>query len=223
VIKSDKMDKKKIGLSLKIAEFLKQRRFRSGLVLDLGCGIYKRPGAIGIDLYSLPGVDLIWDLTKFPYPFPSSSAKKIYLVQVLEHFKFPQQLKILKEAARILKAGGILELQVPHTYSIGSFQDPTHQAFFTFHTIDYLTSGSSGYEWYPKNKLPLVLQKRDIKVLLSYSRHMKSAVWAGLERIPTLFMKFILRVSPGLADIFLRLLPFFYVDVIWILKKKRTV
>ena len=34
-------------------------------LLDLGCGIRKRPGAVGVDIVPNPNVDIIHDLNKF--------------------------------------------------------------------------------------------------------------------------------------------------------------
>jgi hypothetical protein len=42
-------------------------------ILDLGCGIRKRPGTIGLDINPRSDADVIHDLTLFPYPFDDSS------------------------------------------------------------------------------------------------------------------------------------------------------
>src|SRR5207253_9987596 len=57
------------------------------VILDLGCGANKVPGAFGIDIVALTGVDLVHDLKATPYPLPESCADTIYLNHVLEHFE----------------------------------------------------------------------------------------------------------------------------------------
>ncbi len=104
---------------------------KKDLVLDLGCGLNKQPGAIGVDYTSLKGVDVIHNLEKIPYPFKKSSVDKIYLYQVLEHFDVNLRIKVLEEIHRILKGGGILDGRMHHVYSVGSFQDPSNRSYFT--------------------------------------------------------------------------------------------
>jgi len=205
---------------IKTNTLFKKRKYTNGLIIDFGCGNNKQKKAIGVDIYKRHGVDIIWDITKSPYPFPSNSAQKIYLIQVLEHFSLKKQIAIIKEIQRILKPGGILDLRVPHAFSVGAFQDPTHKAFFTFHTIDYFLKGSAGYEWYPKTKFNFKLIERRTKAFLSYSRHLQNKNWRLIETIPTFLLGKILSISPGLADIYLKFLPFYYVDIIYILKKR---
>ena len=42
-------------------------------ILDVGCGIHKYPGAIGVDRNPASRADVICDLDHFPYPFADSS------------------------------------------------------------------------------------------------------------------------------------------------------
>ena len=58
----------------------------TNLKIDLGCGEEKMPDAIGVDIEKLPGVDIICDLKKFPWPFKDSSFNEIYCSHMLEHF-----------------------------------------------------------------------------------------------------------------------------------------
>ena len=76
------------------------------VILDLGCGGQKAPGSIGVDVVPLPGVDLVHDLTKVPYPLPDDWADEVRLSHVLEHFADP--LPILEEVWRIARPGAIV-------------------------------------------------------------------------------------------------------------------
>jgi len=57
--------------------------------------------------------DIIWDLTKYPYPFDDEVADEIRAVELLEHISFRETINVLKEWNRILKPGGKLHIQVP--------------------------------------------------------------------------------------------------------------
>jgi len=54
-------------------------------ILHLGCGKKKAEGAFGVDIRPFPGVDLVHDLNKVPYPLESDSFEKIIAIDVLEH------------------------------------------------------------------------------------------------------------------------------------------
>jgi predicted SAM-dependent methyltransferase len=82
------------------------------VIVDLGCGRQKAPGAIGVDVVALPGVDVVHDLSRVPYPLPDNSADEIRLSHVLEHFVDP--LPILEETWRIARPGGIVHIRPPH-------------------------------------------------------------------------------------------------------------
>jgi len=87
------------------------------LSLNLGCGKDKRAGFINVDINSSCKPDVIHDLAK-PLPFPSKSATKILLQDVLEHFTLKNALKLLRECRRILAAEGELMIRVPNVNQI---------------------------------------------------------------------------------------------------------
>ena len=53
--------------------------------LDIGCGRDKDPEFFGIDINDWPGVDLAWDLEKFPWPIEDNSFSYIKAIHVVEH------------------------------------------------------------------------------------------------------------------------------------------
>src|SRR5438876_10733071 len=64
--------------------YIQARRAASqSVILDLGCGAKKVPGAFGVDGISLPGVDLVHNLGETPYPLPEHCADEIHLNHVL--------------------------------------------------------------------------------------------------------------------------------------------
>jgi len=81
--------------------------------LNLGCGNDIREGYTNVDFRELPGVDVVADLSQFPWPFDDGSAEEILLLDFLEHFPYAMTQAILLECYRVLDANGKLVIQVP--------------------------------------------------------------------------------------------------------------
>ena len=92
--------------------------------LDVGCGPYKTPGAIGIDWAKLPGVDVVHDLNVFPWPFSNNYFDHIVCNHSLSHLN--NFVRTIEEIFRIAKPNSILEILVPHYASDNFNTDPTH-------------------------------------------------------------------------------------------------
>ena len=100
----------------------------SGIRLDVGCGRNKQAGWVGIDFQALPSVDIVHDLTVYPWPLPDECATVAMASHVVEHIP-PHNLgfvKFMNEVWRILKPGGQFAITTPHGWSAGYLQDPTH-------------------------------------------------------------------------------------------------
>lgn len=95
------------------------------LKLEIGSGLAPRKnGWVTLDLVG--GADLYWDLMK-PLPFPDNSIAMIYSSHVLEHFAYPDLLKLLKDCLRSLKPGGEFSACVPNAaLFIKGYLDPAH-------------------------------------------------------------------------------------------------
>ena len=99
-----------------------------GLRLDIGCGASKQPGWYGIDFQDLPGVDMVHDLTIYPWPLPDECALVAMASHVVEHIN-PANMGFVRwmdEVWRLLKPGGEFAIVTPHGWSAGYLQDPTH-------------------------------------------------------------------------------------------------
>lgn len=82
--------------------------------LNIGSGRKKIDGYTNLDGLSWDGnTDIIWDISKTPYPFKDNQIKEIICEEVLEHVSFKQTINVLMEFYRILDVGGVLHLQVP--------------------------------------------------------------------------------------------------------------
>lgn len=66
-----------------LTKLLKEKNL--GVKIDLGCGANPIPGFIGVDIRAIPGVDIVVDLEKFPWPIPSECATTVACSHVLEH------------------------------------------------------------------------------------------------------------------------------------------
>jgi ubiquinone/menaquinone biosynthesis C-methylase UbiE len=81
-------------------------------VLDLGCGINKYPGAIGLDRGPNTRADIIADLDHFPYPIRNDSFRQVRAIHVVEHVS--NVIRMMEEIHRILVPGGQAVIVTPH-------------------------------------------------------------------------------------------------------------
>lgn len=81
--------------------------------LNIGSNRRRVAGYTNLDGQKLGEVDIVHDLTKFPYPFEENSIEDILMIEVLEHITFRKTQEVLKELYRILKPEGRLYIQVP--------------------------------------------------------------------------------------------------------------
>lgn len=114
-------------------------------LLDLGCGSTKTPGATGIDIAPMAGVDVIADLRR-GIPVKDGVADEVRCTHLLEHL--PDLVSFMEEVHRVLKPGGIMRVRVPYFTSNYAFADPTHLRFFSYSTFDYFSPVSNfQYSW----------------------------------------------------------------------------
>lgn len=57
----------------------------NSIKVDLGCGAAKQHGWVGIDYRAEAGVDIVHDLTLFPWPLPDNCASAVMASHLLEH------------------------------------------------------------------------------------------------------------------------------------------
>jgi hypothetical protein len=86
----------------------------SGICLDIGCGINRAPGFLGLDLYPFDHGVVIYD-ANLGLPFPDASVKLVRLVNCLHDILGPVKspVPLLNEIQRTLMLGGQLIYEGP--------------------------------------------------------------------------------------------------------------
>lgn len=99
--------------------------------VDLGCGINKVKGCIGLDRAALPGVDIVCDING-KLPFDDNSIDIIYSHHVLPMLNDLEH--IMGEIHRVLKKGtGKARIFVPHfSNPYGNYLYKNFYGYFTF-------------------------------------------------------------------------------------------
>ncbi len=105
------------------------------VVVELGCGPNKSPGAIGIDVLPLDGVDYVCDLEEGLSFLPSDSVDEIRSRHFLEHVERFEEL--MRDVHRVLKPSGRHVAVVPHFSNPYFYSDYTHSRTFGLYTFDY--------------------------------------------------------------------------------------
>jgi ubiquinone/menaquinone biosynthesis C-methylase UbiE len=169
-------------------------------ILDLGCGKNKAAGAIGADRFPLPGVDVIADLTHFPYPFANNSIDQIHLSHVLEHMDSP--VEVLTEVWRISKNGAKVHIRVPHYTGPYAWKDPTHKRCFTSESFDYF--GLNAYSYYSPARFGIETLR--LNYTMTPPGRPLYRVWSAvvqwlLTRHPTFFERYLGYLVGGIDEI----------------------
>lgn len=101
--------------------------------LNIGCGERLLDGWINIDKYPSEMGVMFGDI-EASIPLPDKCADEILMDNVIEHVhSIP---KVMGEAHRLLKTGGILRIITPHYSSSSSWRDPTHLHHLSFFSFD---------------------------------------------------------------------------------------
>jgi SAM-dependent methyltransferase len=115
-------------------------------ILDVGCGINKYPGSIGLDRNPRSRADVIADLDCFPYPFRDGSFDALRAVHVIEHVS--DVMKTMEEFHRLVRTGGTVTIVTPHYTDFSSFCDPTHKWHLNSFSFRYFGEDNAGYGYY---------------------------------------------------------------------------
>lgn len=125
--------------------------------LDVGCGNDKIPGAVGIDLFAGPQIDIVHDLDRTPWPVETSAFDVIRLWSVVEHLH--DLVAVMEEVHRVGRPGATVLIGTPHFSSANAYTDPTHVHFLSGRFLDYFIEGtemSGHYGFYSKARFRLL-------------------------------------------------------------------
>jgi len=148
-------------------------------ILDVGCGINKLPGAIGIDRNPRTRADVLCDLDHFPYPFRDSSFDRLQAVHVIEHLS--DVIRAMEEFHRLVRPGGAVSLVTPHYTDFSSFCDPTHRWHLNSFSFRYFGPDNAGFGYYSAARF----RERKVRVkLLALWRYL------GFELLVNAFPRF---------------------------------
>ena len=101
--------------------------------LNLGCGKDIRPDYLNVDCMNFMGVDKVYDLNKFPWPFKDNTFDEVLAFQIIEHLN--DAYKVFEEIHRICRNGASIKLIVPHFSSFSCWGDMQHKRGFSIESF----------------------------------------------------------------------------------------
>lgn len=114
--------------------------------LDIACGDNKTSGFFGVDIAKTKDVDVVYDLEKFPWPFPDNSVDEVVCNHYIEHTK--DLIAFMNELYRVMAPGATAIIRAPYYNSMRAWQDPTHTRAISEATFLYYNKS-----WREANKL----------------------------------------------------------------------
>jgi SAM-dependent methyltransferase len=169
--------------------------------LNLGCGDDIKKDYVNLDIISLPGVDVIHDLKKIPYPFKDNTFCEIICKNVLEHL--PNTVEVMEELYRISKNKCKISIRVPFWNSNISYEDPTHIKGFhkkQFEFFDPSKEACKNRHYYSKARFHI--ERLDYFIYLGGWKQIQSPIFKRiLEVISTYFCNIIHHIDLDLKVI----------------------
>jgi len=129
-------------------------RIRGGIKLDLGCGLNKQKGYVGIDIQKHDGVDIVHDIQEFPWPIPDNSCLTILMSHMWEHIEPKYRFQMMDECWRISKCDSQLCIAAPYANSFLAHAHPAHymcpnEACFQFFDPEFPLYHASSHKALP--------------------------------------------------------------------------
>ncbi|MFP5262315.1 MAG: class I SAM-dependent methyltransferase [Blastocatellia bacterium] len=115
-------------------------------ILDIGCGMNKVPGAVGMDVNPRTAADVIHDLDDVPYPFADDEFDEVIGRHVIEHVRDP--MAVMAELHRVTRHGGTVRLVVPHWTNPDFATDLTHRNHLNSYSFRNLTEDRAVFPFY---------------------------------------------------------------------------
>ncbi len=129
-------------------------------MVDLGCGLRKKEGALGVDIARVTGVDILADVFR-PLPFRDNSVDEVYASHLVEHVE--DLSAFMTEVWRVCKHGALVNFRFPHGSSVyGTWVDPTHRRGVFLRTFEYFdpaTFAGKAFGYYQPAKFRIVKRR----------------------------------------------------------------
>src|SRR5258708_12158431 len=137
-------------------------------ILDVGCGIHKQPGSIGIDRNPDSRADVLADLDRFPYPFADRCFGRLTAIHVIEHVD--DVIRTMEEFHRLVRPGGTVRLETPHYTDFSSFCDPTHRHHLNSFSFRYFGEKHGGFGYYTRARFREISVRVNLLAFLPWLR-----------------------------------------------------
>lgn len=150
-------------------------------IANLGSGdMPKQEGIINVDCRELPTVDVVADVRKLP--FADEEVDGIMSRNLIEHFGRYEIKPLLKEWARVIKKGGLLQIE---TVDMGELMDNWRQI-----PEENLLDGILGAQTYDENFHKMIFTREILERYIKESGFIISEVKQFVAReIPRIFIK----------------------------------
>lgn len=112
--------------------------------VELGCGMRKPEGYIGIDIRPFKDVDYVLDLGKDRLPFEDNSIDEFRAQHLFEHFTSDALFWCVEECWRCLKPSGQLYISVPKADTPRWYLHPDHKLHFMEDTFGFFQVPAGG-------------------------------------------------------------------------------
>lgn len=114
--------------------------------LDVGCGLRKAGGWIGLDIRKFDGVDFVLNVGKDDFPFPDNYFSKIQSIHTLEHL-YPEELfHCVDECWRVCKPDGFFHVEVPAFGTQAWNIHPDHKLMWNKDMLSFFQPPDSGVD-----------------------------------------------------------------------------
>src|SRR5437879_1666868 len=147
--------------------------------LDVGCGINKYPGAIGIDRNPASRADVLCDLDHIPYPFADNSFDQLRAIHVIEHVS--DVIRSMEEFHRRVRPGGRVRIETPNYTDLRPFGDRTHLSPRNTFSFRYFGEDHAGFGYYSQCKFREISMR--VKLLALWR-------WLGFEFLVNRFPRY---------------------------------
>jgi SAM-dependent methyltransferase len=109
--------------------------------LDLGSGGRHFPGYVSLDRDPATKPDVCHDI-ETRLPFGDNEFDEVRAFHILEHVHTEKKTFVMYEVWRVLKPGGVVEIEMPAFPFVQAVMDPTHYSLWARESFYYFEDGN---------------------------------------------------------------------------------